>query len=246
MNTIVNVTGIALKCLETSDEKVIKKQKIKEYKKKYYILNTGKIKQYSKEWYLKNKEIQKKKSKERYLKNKEIVSKKRREWYLKNEERSKQSSKEWYLKNKEKRGKKSKEWVIKNKEKHKQLMKKWFSENKEYIRKKNKEKRETDPIFRMVSNIRRRILLALKGKNKSDNTMKLLGADVEKVWKHLESTFKPGMTKENHGEWHVDHIRPCASFDLSKPEEQAKCFHYKNLQALWAHENLSKGNRFVA
>jgi hypothetical protein len=245
MNTIVNVTGLALKCLETSDGDDIKKQKIKEYKRKYYTLNKEKVNQYSKKWYLKNKERKSKKSKERYLKNKEIVSKQRKEWYLKNEEKVKQQSKKWYLKNKERRAKKSKEWVIKNKEKHRQLMKKWFSKNKEYIRKKNKERRETDPIFRMVSNIRRRILSALKGKNKSANTMKLLGADIEQVWKHLESTFKPGMTKENHGKWHVDHIRPCSSFDLSKPEEQAKCFHYTNLQALWAHENLSKGDKFV-
>ena len=61
--------------------------------------------------------------------------------------------------------------------------------------------------------------------------------------KHLESTFKKGMNWEKFkkGVIHIDHIRPCVSFDLSKPEEQAKCFHYTNLQALWAHENLSKG-----
>ena len=243
MNTIVNVTGLALKSLGASDEDTIKKQKIKEYKTKYYILNKEKISQYSKEWYSKNKERKNKKSKERYLKNKEIVSKQRKEYYLINKERVKEKSKEWYSKNKEKRNKKAKEWILKNKEKHRQLMKKWFSKNKEYIREKNRKRRKTDSTFRMISNIRRRILLALKGKNKSNNTMKLLGADFEQVWKHLELTFKPGMTRENHGLWHIDHIIPCASFDLSKPEEQAKCFHYTNLQALWAHENLSKGNK---
>jgi len=246
MNTIVNVTGLALKSLGASDEDTIKKQKIKEYKTKYYILNKEKINRYSKEWYEKNKERKNKESKERYLKNKEILLKKRKEWYLKNKERSKQTSKEWYEKNKEKKNKKSKEWVLKNKEKHKQLMKKWYSENKVHVRQYVRKRRETEPIFRMISSIRRRILSVLKGKNKSANTMKLLGADVNTVWKHLESTFKPGMTKENHGLWHIDHIRPCASFDLSKPEEQAKCFHYTNLQALWAHENLFKGSKFVA
>jgi hypothetical protein len=241
MNTIVNVTGITLKCLETSSGEDIKKQKIKEYKRKYYILNKEKVSQYSKKWYLKNKEIKNQKSKERYLKNKETYLKQRKEYYLKNEEKVKQQSKKWYLKNKEIKNQKSKEWFIKNREKHRQLMKKWFLKNKEYVNKKNRERRKTDPTVKMISNIRRRILLALKGKNKSTNTMKLLGTDIQGVWNHLESTFKPGMTKENHGLWHIDHIRPCASFDLNKPEEQLKCFHYTNLQALWAHENLSKG-----
>jgi hypothetical protein len=46
--------------------------------------------------------------------------------------------------------------------------------------------------------------------------------------------------------WHIDHIIPCVSFDLSKPKEQAKCFHYSNLQALWKHENLSKGAKILS
>ena len=46
-----------------------------------------------------------------------------------------------------------------------------------------------------------------------------------------------------HG-WHVDHIRPCASFDLSKPSEQKKCFNYKNLQPLWEEDNLAKSDKY--
>ena len=61
---------------------------------------------------------------------------------------------------------------------------------------------------------------------------------------HLEAQFKPGMTWDNYGlkGWHVDHIRPCASFDLRDPEQQRRCFHYTNLQPLWAEENLKKGS----
>ena len=53
------------------------------------------------------------------------------------------------------------------------------------------------------------------------------------------------MSWNNYGKWHVDHIRPCIDFDLSKPEEQQKCFHYTNLQPLWAEENMRKHYKFV-
>ena len=71
----------------------------------------------------------------------------------------------------------------------------------------------------------------------------LIGCSLEELKKHLESQFKPGMSWKNRGRngWHIDHIKPCASFDLSKSEEQHKCFHYSNLQPLWAKENLRKG-----
>jgi hypothetical protein len=92
--------------------------------------------------------------------------------------------------------------------------------------------------------MRTRINHALKGKyKKSKRTRELLGCTVEEFKKYIECKFKPGMSWENRHLIHIDHIIPCSSFDLTKPEEQAKCFHYTNLQPLWASENLSKGNR---
>lgn len=60
-----------------------------------------------------------------------------------------------------------------------------------------------------------------------------------KNWLKLQ--FKEKMSFENYGTWHIDHIRPCSSFDLSLSEHQEACFHYTNLQPLWAKENLKKG-----
>jgi hypothetical protein len=82
---------------------------------------------------------------------------------------------------------------------------------------------------------------------KSSNTINLLGCSLEEARKHLESQFKEGMTWENHGNkgWHIDHIRPCASFDLTDIEQQRDCFNYKNLQPLWWNENLSKGDKWL-
>ena len=101
-------------------------------------------------------------------------------------------------------------------------------------------------MYKISCILRGRLKNALKSNSKSKRTFELLGCSVEELWTHLEKTFKPGMTRENHGEWHIDHIIPCVSFDLSKPKEQAKCFHYSNLQALWKHENLSKGAKILS
>lgn len=85
--------------------------------------------------------------------------------------------------------------------------------------------------------------MAVKNNWKYGTTLELVGAGIAQVKKHLEAQFKPGMNWENHGKlgWHIDHITPCAKFDLSDPEQQKKCFHYTNLQPLWWQENLSKG-----
>jgi len=76
--------------------------------------------------------------------------------------------------------------------------------------------------------------------------MKLLNCSIGKLKRYLAKKFYLRvdglkMTLKNYGLWHIDHIIPCASFDLSKPSEQKKCFHYTNLQPLWAKDNLSKG-----
>ena len=172
--------------------------------------------------------------KEYRLKNKERLNAYRRKW-LKGEEAQKKK-KEYYLKTREKQLKYFVEYRKKPgyKEKFNLYYKKWINN-----------KLKTDLHFKLKQQLSHRIFLALKGAVKSKRTKELLGCTIEQLWIHLEKSFKPGMTKENYGKWHVDHIRPCASFDLTKPEEQAKCFHYTNLQALWAHGNLSKGDKFV-
>jgi hypothetical protein len=80
---------------------------------------------------------------------------------------------------------------------------------------------------------------------KQSSSIALLGADIATVRKHLESLFMPGMTWENHGlvGWQIDHKLPCDSFDLTKSEEQKKCFNYTNLQPLWYDENIRKSTK---
>ena len=100
----------------------------------------------------------------------------------------------------------------------------------------------TDPGFRVLQNIRRRLHKMLTQGKKVERTIELVGCSVAELMAHLESTFTEGMSWKNYGAWHVDHIKPCAKFDFNIPLHRKVCFHYSNLQALWAKENLSKSD----
>jgi len=101
--------------------------------------------------------------------------------------------------------------------------------------------KERNAEKRIEGSLRKRLYEAIKNNDKTGHTMELLGCSIDEFKKHLQSKFQEGMSWENYGKWHIDHITPCARFDLSKPEEQKKSFHYTNLQPLWAKDNLSKG-----
>lgn len=98
--------------------------------------------------------------------------------------------------------------------------------------------------FKITKNLRGRIYVALKRGIKSDTTMNLLGCSIEDFKVHIEAMFLDGMTWSNMGEWHLDHIRPCATFDLTLAENQRICFHYSNIQPLWGVDNLKKGVKY--
>lgn len=100
---------------------------------------------------------------------------------------------------------------------------------------------ESDPVRRMKKRIRSLIAISITkaGYSKKTKAFSILGADIDVVKKHLESKFKPGMSWENHGEWHIDHIVPMSSAESE--EEAMSLNHYTNLQPLWANENLQKG-----
>ena len=77
--------------------------------------------------------------------------------------------------------------------------------------------------------------------NKYHSAIELIGCSIDAYKQHLEQGFKHDMTWENHGPiWHIDHIKSCQYFDLSKPEEQEKCFHFSNMQPLWSTTEIAK------
>ncbi|HUS51736.1 MAG TPA: hypothetical protein VMZ91_16330 [Candidatus Paceibacterota bacterium] len=152
--------------------------------------------------------------------------------------------KEYYEKNKKITQKYNKKWLKDNKDKRKKYLKTWYKTYKKRRNRLLKEKRKTDIGFKLTHNLRVRLSITLKRNNKSITTKKMIGCSIDYLKRHLKKQFKKGMTWENYGKWHVDHIRPISSFDLSKKDEQRKCFNYKNLQPLWAEENLRKGGKF--
>ena len=153
-----------------------------------------------------------------------------------NKESLKATQKAYQQKHKENILLRHKEWIKENLESH-----------REYHRVYMGDRYKNEINFRLANALRSRVRGAFKsGGEKAEKTMELLGCSVQHVKDHLESQFTEGMTWENQGEWHIDHIRPCASFDLTDPEEQKKCFHWTNLQPLWAQDNLRKGAKIVS
>lgn len=125
--------------------------------------------------------------------------------------------------------------------------KKWKIKNADRLRERSTiyvmNRRKTDPEYALVARLRRRIRSALSHKNRSDRFWDLTGCSRQQLFSHIENQFSDGMSWNNSSLWHVDHIMPCASFDLTDPAQQRRCFHYTNLQPLWARDNLAKGAR---
>jgi len=162
------------------------------------------------------------------------------------DEHNAQKQKEYALRNKDKIKEYQKEWRKKNQDSIMVYQGKYRSEHREkmreYLRKYQKDRLKRDVQFRLRYSLRVRIRIALHGKGKSKRSFDLIGCTIKELKQHIEKQFQTGMTWENWGRygWHIDHIRPCARFDLSDPEQQRKCFHYSNLQPLWAEENQKK------
>jgi len=155
-------------------------------------------------------------------------------WRLNNPGRRNAAARGSYRANRSGRLAYLKNWIQLNPEKRKRYVRRW-----------RKSKRQSDPVFKLKDNLRRRLRHALDGRAKSAKTFELLGCSAEFLREHIERQFSAGMTWSNYGKghdkWNIDHVIPCASFDLSDPAEQKQCFHFTNLRPLWEPQNLFKG-----
>ncbi len=191
--------------------------------------------EYKRQWYLANRERISAKNKERREHRKEIHD----SWRSKNMDRIRTRNRLWRKKNVEHVLAYSRKWGKANRSKfrHKKAL---------YTRL----RRATNIEFKIKDTLRSSLSKTLRKNtaSKHSSVMKLLGCSIKDFRIYIESKFEVGMSWKNYGRigWHLDHIMPCAIFDLSKPEHQKRCFHFSNMQPMWAHENHSKSAKVLS
>lgn len=164
----------------------------------------------------------------RYAADPDPKKEKNSKWSKANPEHHKALQRSWYYSNKDEQNKKSRDYNVKNRDR---------------LRAYDKQKQIDEPSYKISKVLRSRLGVAIKGNQKSGSAVSDLGCTIDQLKQHLESQFLPGMTWDNWGKegWHIDHIRPLASFDLTDREQFLQACNFTNLQPLWAKDNLTKG-----
>lgn len=180
-------------------------------------------------------------NKERILENKRKYMK---EYYAKNKDKIAEYQKVYYRENSEKVRDRVRNWKEENKTEVDAYNKRYRAEHSKEHSAYIKRRREEDARYKLICAVRNMLNNAFNkrtkvGKNKQAED--LLGCSLEFFIEHLQCQFEEGMTLENHGEWHIDHIIPLSS--ATTEEEIIKLNHYTNLQPLWAKENIRKRNK---
>jgi len=164
-----------------------------------------------------------------------------KEYKLKNKEKIKEYNSKWNSENKFYYQEYRKIWDVENYDKVLETRKRFKEKNPGYINDYNKQRKKEDILFRLKTNIRTSVNRYLKYRSK--HTFEIVGCTPQFLKEHLETQFIDGMTWENRSEWHIDHIIPLSS---AKTEDEVYMLcHYKNLQPLWAEDNLKKSNKIL-
>lgn len=158
-----------------------------------------------------------------------------RKWRAENPERYRELRKKHYEDNREENIIKAKKWNKENPDRAKASHDRYVKSSDYY-----NERYKNDINYRLRVILRNRLLQSIKTNAKAGSAVEDLGCSISEFKTHLESKFEPGMSWENLGEWHIDHIKPLAKFDLTNREQFLEATNYKNLQPLWKTDNLRK------
>lgn len=230
------------------------------YKKEYYENNREKVNKTNNDRRSKNRDKINKQAKEYYEKNKEIIALKTKAYQEKNKELIKPQKLEYRKNNKEKIAEGNKLYYEKNVEAIAKQQKEKYEKNKNTLKFKEQRRRHRKnsakkPVNKLRRAVRRRITDKLFNKNikKKKSVIKYLGCSMDDLKLYLEQQFYDNpetgekMTWENYGfnGWHIDHILPLASFDLTDEKQLERAANYTNLQPLWAKENWAKAAKII-
>ncbi len=214
-------TCVASNCKECRNAK--QKQKYAENPEKHGIISKQ-SKEKHRDTVLKNKKIYREKHADR-------ISDYYKEWCRLNAEHKSETAHAYYLANKDKIKAQRLARYYGDKEAH-----------NDYMRMYKNDRYEADTNYKLACRLRHRLYIALKDNAKAGSAVEDLGCTIQELREYLESKFQEGMTWDNWTTdgWHIDHIKPLASFDLSNAEEFKQAVHFSNLQPLWASENIHK------
>lgn len=179
-------------------------------------------------------------------KNPEDQKQQQRRYREANRERLKEYQRQWYINNQEEEKVKRKQYYQENKEQISQREKQYKQRNKQKVNQYRYDRYHSDLQYKLSSLLRCRLEKVINGKQKTGSAVHDLGCTLPELIQHIEQQFTEDMTWDNWSRtgWHLDHIKPLSLFDLTDPEQYKQAAHYTNLQPLWAHDNLSKGNRY--
>lgn len=184
-----------------------------------------------------------------YVKHRDRYRETGKKYYEENKEWFLNMCKEYRETHKEQKAATDKAYRERNKEYLQQYHKEYYAQNKEeHIQKcvaRSKVRKTYDKSYHICVNTRERIRSAVKkDKGVKQHTLSLIGINIVLYRDYIESLFTEGMSWDNYGAWHIDHSRPCASFDLTDIIQQHFCFNYRNTQPMWGDENFQKSARW--
>ena len=225
------------------------REKIVKRRAEYYVANRDKIARRMAEHYVDNRDKIAKQQAEYYAANRDKIREKHAYYRVANSDKSTKRHAKYYAANRDKIRKQQAEHYAANSDKsaerHAEYQSEYCANHREERRGYERNRRANDIQYRLACNLRSRLNTAIKNNQKTGSAVRDLGCTTAELKEHLEDQFQPGMSWNNYGEWHIDHIKPLNAFNLENRKELLEACHYTNLQPMWGSENISKGNKIL-